>query len=433
MTKRRTTLKQSAIFLIITTLIWGANVTRANAQDVDYARFVVKNLASPEMKGRGYVDKGDLKAARFIAKEFKKHGVKPLVPGYFQKYTFSINSFPGKMLIVADGSPLRPGEDYLVAKSSRTTAAPFLLRWLLNDSLANSADAKALQDKDLSQVLVVTDKYHRKLSDTNYLGAAGYIFLRDSARYLTWRASDGKQTKDYLLLDIKEGAITPATKSLYIEFENKFHEVYETQNVVGIIPGRACPDSMFVITAHYDHLGMMGNNTVFPGANDNASGVAVMLDLARQYSIPGFEPYYTMVFVATSGEEVGLMGANHCAENMPFDASKVKFLINLDMVGTGSDGISLVNGEIFENAAALMERINAEKKYLPNIRRRGESCNSDHCPFYRKGIPSFFIYTMGKEWRHYHDTGDTADGPPFTGYNGLFDLLKDFFNQYGRK
>lgn len=433
MTKMKAIIKRGLTLSGFLVLIWGAMPSAGYTQDADYARFVVRNLASPEMKGRGYVDKGDLKAARFIAREFKKHGVKPLVPGYFQKYSFGINSFPGKMMILADGSLLKPGDDYLVAKSSGATAAPYLLKWLLHDSTANSAEAKALRDTDLRQVLVVTDKHHRKLADTNYLGAAGYIFLRDSTRHLVWKASDGKKLKDYLLIDMKQGVITPSTKSLYIDFETKFHEAYETQNVIGTIPGRSCPDSIFVITAHYDHLGMMGSQTMFPGANDNASGVAMMLDLARQYSIPGFEPYYTMVFIATSGEEVGLMGARYCADNMPFDASKVKFLINLDMVGTGSKGIGLVNGEILEEAATLMESINTAKKYLPEVRRRGESCNSDHCPFYQKGIPSFFIYTMGGEWPHYHDTGDTADGPPFTGYNGLFDLLRDFFNQYKRK
>lgn len=405
---------------------------RIYAQDLDYVRYVVKNLASKEMKGRGYVDDGDERTAHFIASQYKRFGLKPLLKNYFQEYHFSINTFPGKMLVMADGKELKPAYDYLVALSSPGREQPFGLRWLLNDSLPSSERFWALHNEDHSQILVVTDKYHKEFADTNILKAGGYIFLRDSTSRLTWKASDGLKVKDYVVLQIREGVISSQTKIVYLAFENRFREKYKSRNVIGMIPGYAQPDSLVVITAHYDHLGMMGKNTMFPGTNDNASGVATLLDFARHFSIPGNEPYYSMVFIATSGEEVGLLGAHFCAEAPPFDLPKVKFLLNFDMVGTGSEGIGLVNGDTLVNYARLIERINESRNYVKQIHRRGESCNSDHCPFFRKGVPSFFIYTVGKEWPYYHHPDDNEQGPPFTGYVGFFDLIRDFIKELNK-
>lgn len=398
------------------------------AQDVDYARYVVRSLASPEMKGRGYVDKGDEKAARFIAGQFKRFGLKPVMKNYFQEYPLSINTFPGKMQVIVEGRELKPATDYLVALSSPGRQQAYGLRWLINDSLPGSELFRELQNEDLSQMLVVTDKFHKELADTNLLKAGGYIFLKDSTHRLTWKASDGLKLRDFVVLHMREGTITPQTKYIYLDFENRFRDKYISRNVLGMIPGRVQPDTLIVLTAHYDHLGMMGNQTLFPGANDNASGVAALLDFARHYSIPGNEPYYSVVFIALSGEEAGLLGARYCADNPPFDLGKVKFLINFDMVGTGSEGIGLVNGEKLISYAERMEKINEARKYVKQVHRRGESCNSDHCPFYQKGVPAFFIYTAGREWPYYHQPEDNAQGPPFTEYVGFFDLVRDFIH-----
>jgi Zn-dependent M28 family amino/carboxypeptidase len=175
---------------------------------------------------------------------------------------------------------------------------------------------------------------------------------------------------------------------------------HKTQNVVGFVEGIKYPDSFFVFTAHYDHIGMMGKDVIFPGANDNASGTAMIMDLAKHYSKS--KPEYSIVFIAFSGEEAGLYGSRFFSENPLFPLEKIKLLINLDMVGTGSDGIAFVNGSVFTDLFEIVNQINEEKNYLKRIKARGEACNSDHCFFYQKGVPAFFIYSMGKEHMHYH-------------------------------
>jgi len=101
-------------------------------------------------------------------------------------------------------------------------------------------------------------------------------------------------------------------------------------------------------------------------------------------------------------------------------------LINLDMVGTGSTGITVVNGTKFKTEFEKLVEINNENKFISEVKERGEACNSDHCPFYLKGVPSFFIYTTGNEYREYHNIKDCPDAVPLTAYNGLFKLIENF-------
>jgi hypothetical protein len=74
----------------------------------------------------------------------------------------------------------------------------------------------------------------------------------------------------------------------------------------------------------------------------------------------------------------------------------------------------------------LIHEINEEKQYLKEVKIRGESCNSDHCPFYMKGVPTFFIYTRGEEYLEYHNVNDIPEDLPLTEYEDLFRLLVDF-------
>jgi Zn-dependent M28 family amino/carboxypeptidase len=92
------------------------------------------------------------------------------------------------------------------------------------------------------------------------------------------------------------------------------------------VPGTLHPDSFVVFTAHYDHLGLMGRHNFFPGANDNASGVALLISLADYFQ---HHPQpYSVVFLAFSGEEAGLLGSGYFADHPPIKLSSVRFLIN---------------------------------------------------------------------------------------------------------
>jgi Zn-dependent M28 family amino/carboxypeptidase len=200
--------------------------------------------------------------------------------------------------------------------------------------------------------------------------------------------------------------------------------------MIGYVRGVVEPDSFLVFTAHYDHLGRMGKDVYFPGANDNASGTAMLLDLARYYSAEGKQPWYSIAFICLSGEETGLNGSGYYTRNPLFPLKQIKFLVNLDMVGTGSEGITMVNATVFKEAYERMVKINADHEYILTVKQRGESCNSDHCPFYQMGVPAVFIYSQGKEFTEYHNPDDKSSILPLTEYKDIFRLMVDFMDSF---
>jgi Zn-dependent M28 family amino/carboxypeptidase len=222
---------------------------------------------------------------------------------------------------------------------------------------------------------------------------------------------------------LKDGVFADSITRMQIRIKNRYLHGYKTQNIIGYVPGTACPDSFMVFTAHYDHLGLMGRHTYFPGANDNASGVAMVLSLARYFN--AHPQRFSVVFIFFSGEELGLLGSGYFTENSPIRLSMVKFLVNLDLVGTGSDGITVVNATAFPDQFEMLSLINNRGAYVNGIKQRGSACNSDHCPFFRRGVPCFYIYTMGGI-AAYHDPDDRPETLPLTAFEGLTRLLVEF-------
>ena len=137
------------------------------------------------------------------------------------------------------------------------------------------------------------------------------------------------------------------------------------------------------------------------------------------------KPKYTLVFIAFAGEEIGLIGSKFFTEHPIFPLSKIKFLLNFDMAGTGEDGIQIVNGKIYQQKFDLITRLNEQDKLLKQVKIRGEACNSDHCMFYTKGVPCFFIYTLGGI-QAYHDIYDRAETLPLTEFEDYFKLVVAF-------
>jgi Zn-dependent M28 family amino/carboxypeptidase len=167
----------------------------------------------------------------------------------------------------------------------------------------------------------------------------------------------------------------------------------------------------------------MGNKTYFPGANDNASGISFLLSLAKYYAANP-QPY-TMAFICFAGEEAGLLGSKYFTEYPLLALQKIRFLINVDMVGTGETGITVVNATIHQKEFSLLNQLNDKNKYLKKINSRGKAANSDHYFFTEKDVPAFFIYTTGGI-SAYHDIYDRSKTLPLTEYQDLFKLFVDF-------
>lgn len=404
--------------------------TSGVAQVVDYAREVVSTLASDEFKGRGYVGNGDKLAADYIRNEFKEIGLKSFSKNYTQNFTTPVNTFPNKLTLKLNGKELIPGEDYLISPGSPSVKGTFEVvvlspaELLDPDSyrikLANAAGkfivVEAFDSKEFNadqnefiQNVIGFLTYHRNNP------ASGTVIL--TRNKLTWAGATSVNLKP--TFTISADAFDAKIISIEVEVQNRFYENYNTQNLVGYIEGENT-DSLIVLVAHYDHLGMMGDDAIFNGANDNASGVAMLLSTAKYYA--KHKPKYTTAFIAFGAEELGILGAKYFTEHPLFELSKIKFLINFDLAGTGEEGIQVVNGSVYKNRFERLQQINTEQQLLADVKIRGAACNSDHCMFDKKDVPNFFIYTLGGILA-YHDIYDRPETLPLTAFNNYYQLM----------
>ncbi|MBL4654832.1 MAG: M20/M25/M40 family metallo-hydrolase [Bacteroidia bacterium] len=402
-------------------------------QNLDFAKEIIDSLTSPRMQGRGYVFDGDKIAAKFITNEFQKLNLKSFNTSgneekYSQRFSLTANTFPYNLSVKIGNEELQPGLDYLVAGNSGSTYGKYKIKWFNKSILDDPKKFKKFQKINFKKKALFIDKtgiddglYSAvlKIIEVNLVGAP--VVVSVSSKKLQWE--QGRRQLNYSILKISRKAIPFGRKKISVNIKNDLKRNYQGQNLIGYIEGQV-PDSFVVVTAHYDHLGRMGQ-VYFPGANDNASGIAMMLDLANHYSKNN--PKYSIAFIAFSGEELGLVGSKYYTENPLFSLKKIKFLINLDMMGNGEKGITVVNGKVFEDHFEELEKINSANNYFETILSRGYAQNSDHYYFTKKGVPSFFIFTNGGTG-NYHDIQDKLQTLTFGGYNSAFKLIIDFIS-----
>lgn len=397
------------------------------AQDIDYARKVIDTLCSPTMHGRGYTQRGHLKAARYISREYKRHGLLMFNMTYYQPFNIDVNTFPGDMVMTIDGKVMYPGRDFQIHPGSAGIDGDYQVLHISEAELLDSLVREQVLTQGNFKGKVVCLHYSEANASTlteilepfkQRARAAAYIV--PVFKKLTWHVKT--LPIDYTEIQLVSKHFSHFGK-VYFNIDSEFCSKMETNNVIGYIEGSEQPDSFYVFSAHYDHLGGMGKNTYIPGANDNASGIAMLLNLMQHFR--QYRPRYSVAFIAFGGEELGLLGSRHYVEQPFFPLSRIKFLINLDIVGTGEEGITVVNGTEFEKAFDKLTLINARSKLLPQIKTRGTAANSDHYPFYQKHVPCFFIYTMGGI-KAYHDIDDRAQTLPLTEFPDLMNLLLEF-------
>ncbi len=412
-------------------LIWLGICVLSNAQK-DYARKVVDTLASPYMAGRGYVDGGDKKAAAYISDQMGSFGLLHFGNDYMQPVSFNVNTFPGKMdvsLMVnkAAVKPI-PGADYIVLPNSCSMKGTYPIVTLTNDMYTEKAKMYEFLHTDHRKQFVVvkgadpTVKEQKELyayAIHNPFKAKGVIILCNK---LTEETSD--TVADYALMNAETNSKFDTASSITIDIQNKFVKNYASQNLIGYIKGTVQPDTFIVFSAHYDHLGRMGD-IYFPGANDNASGTSMLLSLAKYYSEHKQNLRYSIAFIAFTGEEMGLFGSKYYVGHPLFPLSNIRFEINMDIMGTGDEGITVVNATKYTEAFHDLNRINDSLHLLKLIKPRGATSNSDHYFFYTKHVPDFFIYTMGGI-KAYHDIYDRRETLPLTNFDDVFHLLINF-------
>lgn len=398
-------------------------------QDMGRARTTITTLAGPAMHGRGYVQKGADKAADYIQRRFRELGLHSFTPKYAQFFPVTINTFPGACELLVDGKALLPGLDYILEPTSgsgRLTGPVTMLDTLIftNEAAGQQFLSHSLQgqillmrQRDADRIRTLPNTFAAHLNQ-----AAVLITLVPDKLTASLASHQDAQPRLQVLASRWPLSGTQAT----LRVDARLAADYHARNVIGYVPGRIQPDSFLVVSAHYDHLGRMGKATYFPGANDNASGTALLLELADYYANPQNQPAYSIVFMAFGAEEAGLLGSSYFVQHPLFPLARIRFLINLDLEGTGQDGITVVNGRLLEKPFRKLEQLNTEYRYVAGIAARGRAANSDHYPFSEQGVPAFFFYTRGGS-KAYHDVHDVPAGLPLTAFSGVFQLVVNFF------
>lgn len=223
-----------------------------------------------------------------------------------------------------------------------------------------------------------------------------------SARALT-RLADENKIED-----------VPVVKTR-VKFERIQNEI-ETANVIGMIKGGS--NRSIVVSAHYDHLGKSGKE-YYPGADDNASGVAALLEIAEQFS-KSDDLQYSIVFLATSGEEAGLLGSSYHVNHPAFQPANVLCNLNLDMISRSDDQHSDNEylycigtdqspqlDSMIRKADSLFNNCSFDYSLNDSKNPAGLFTRSDSYSFYKKGIPAIHFFSGFHS--DYHKPTDTAD------------------------
>jgi Zn-dependent M28 family amino/carboxypeptidase len=238
-----------------------------------------------------------------------------------------------------------------------------------------------------------------------------------------WTVS--QETTHATVVYVKDSLFKGSISNISVHIDAVLLKNATSDNIVGVLRGEV-KDTFLAITAHYDHLGMMGNNAIFPGASDNASGTAMLLYMAKYFST--HKQHYSILFISFSGEEAGLMGSDYFTKHPLVPLSNIRFLTNIDIMGDATDGITVVNATEYPKQFEQLQKINKDNNLLAQIKSRGKAANSDHYHFSEAGVPSFFIYTNGGTG-YYHDIYDKAGEITLNHVDNIVTLIIDFLKE----
>ena len=428
----------------------------------------VKTLAAPEMEGRASGSPGAERAARHLAAEFQRLGLRPGGDDgtWLQAFTVPTGTRLGDVnalsLLAPAARALALGRDFAplpVSAEGRQEAEVVFAGYGITAPALNWDDYAGLDVRGRI-VLVLEreprradpggpfrrpDAYHysersHKLINAREHGALGVLLVAVApgealptlsghaqsagivAAAVTPAIGDALLAPAGVALAAAAAAIDagPAPRSFALPGTRVAVQVSlvrergRTANVVGILPGRDARlrEEAVVIGAHYDHLGRGGEGSlapdavgvVHPGADDNASGVAAVLGLARAFAAAG-GAQRTLVFIAFSGEEMGLLGSAQYVRRPAHPLERTVLMLNLDMVGRLRERTLYVGG--VDSAAGLRELVQAQAGGLTLSLRGDPFGPSDHSSFYAAGRPVLFLFTGAHA--DYHRPGDTWD------------------------
>lgn len=253
-------------------------------------------------------------------------------------------------------------------------------------------------------------------------------------------SKENKKAAKYVSKQFKKYGLSPkGTDGFYQPFTAKIRRVVvpdslrETNNVIGFLDNGA--ENTIVIGAHFDHLGLgkQGSSKaekpegqIHNGADDNASGVAGLLELARYFSENAVKEPYNFLFIAFGAEELGLLGSRHFVNNPTLPLDKINFMSNMDMIGRydPSRGVGIGGFGTSDAWPEIFKGVKSDTKFFTD---KAGSGGSDHGSFYAKNIPVLFFHTGGHD--DYHKPTDDPEKIDYKAAAGILNIQIQLIEQ----
>ena len=445
----------------------------------EYFNEVIRDLSDPvAYSGRKSVNDGDIRAARYIIDRIVEFGAlpatcSPLAEGYdescnkpafppyksavfpcgagrwkdsegkylpfLQHFSFDLNVLCGNMSLSVDGRQLTPAADFYAKEFSPSCKGRFKIEYLdekyyteeLFVKQLNSGryrDAFVVIDWDRYNTLPFESRMERYIPYLMPLDKVGGIIIKDaSTQYIHYAMARAHfVTPEPVILVNKD--FPDDAKDLDIDIESRMTRSYDAHNIAAYLPSRGrdkIEDQCITFVAHYDHLGHMGADNVFPGANDNASGVGMLLSLMKYWSRTDHRMPIQFLFL--DAEESNLLGAFYYCANPIIPLDKIKCVINCDMVGDNGDSMHCQcdpDGEWIMDALRAINDSSEDGFADFDLGRVND--DSDHYAFEQAGVPSVSCETRGDFYKDYHTPRDTRDNVTDYNYHRLFTMLTGF-------
>ncbi len=434
----------TAFSLLLITMISPSGSTAAGRFTPDDIVEHIKFLASDSMEGRLGGSEGARAASEYIRDHFRKLGLKPAGEngGYFQEFTFVSEVVPGdsnELLVTCGDQAMeaKPGINFSPLGSSANGTVEgglvFIRYGLKNEEKAYDDFAGVSLEGSIAIALegVPTELSETEESRSDILlrkkamlareaGAGGLLIIREKDSEtpkgeLSYDGSPGDvgipfvevswefgaQSLACAGVTIRDGEPIPPAKTLpstTLRLTTDVLQVRATgRNVIATLEGSdpELLDQHLVLGAHFDHIGTetdkVGKKIIYNGADDNASGVAGLLEMAA--SLSASRPRRSILFIAFDAEELGALGSLHFMKEPTIPREKISAMVNLDMIGRMQDRVLVVSG--YDTSPAwndLLDR-SSEGLDLDIKKSSGGFGGSDHTAFYKDDIPVLFFFT----------------------------------------
>ncbi|SFT13739.1 M20/M25/M40 family metallo-hydrolase [Sphingobacterium wenxiniae] len=266
-----------------------------------------------------------------------------------------------------------------------------------------------------------------------------YYLADDKMKGRATGSKEVKKAAKYIEKHFKKYGLAPKGEKGYRQsFTAKVRRVVvpdslrPADNIIGYLDNGA-PQTI-VVGAHYDHLGhgtfggsrdTLHIGEIHNGADDNASGVAGLLELARHYATNEEKEPFNFLFIAFGAEELGLLGSKYWTENPTIPLENIHWMLNMDMIGryNPDNGLAVIGYGTSSKFPAIFKDITSDIKF--NLSKDGNG-GSDQTSFYKKDIPVLFFHTGGHD--DYHKTGDDPEKIDYKAMQSILQLEIDVLN-----